>query len=149
MSISDSLMWRYFELLSQQSNDEIEKLKAQMEAGKNPRDIKFILAKELVERYHDRASAEQAHEYFVTRFSQKVIPEDLPSVTLDRAWNETPLSVVLRSMGLVASSSEALRLIRQGAVKINEERHEVNDPVDFSVGDIVRVGKKKLIRLVD
>src|SRR5690606_9745440 len=114
MSISDTLMWRYFELLSMRPLAEIEDLRAQTEAGRNPRDVKVMLAQELVGRYHGQAAAEGALAAFEARFRDGAMPEDMPEVAIAGA----PLGIlkVLREAGLCASASEAQRNIEQGGV---------------------------------
>lgn len=122
MSVSDDLMWRYFELLSFSPMTEIEGLKNAVKQGKNPRDVKFILAEELVARFHDEAKAVAAREEFIARFQRGAIPDDLSEVTLTSSQEELALSHVLKNSGLVSSTSDALRMIEQGAVKIDGEK---------------------------
>ncbi len=145
MSISDELMWRYFVLLSSRTMTQIEALKAEAAAGRNPRDIKVDLAMELVERFHSRASAEQALADFEARFKKGELPTDLPLVGLGYA----PLSVsqALKQAGLVSSGSEAVRAIEQGGVKLNGER--VSDrALELSAGQyVLQVGKRRFARV--
>src|SRR5690606_22956989 len=120
MSISDDLMWRYFELLSFRPLAEISGLKAAVRDGRNPRDVKFELAGEIVERFHDRAAAEQARENFIARFTQKAQPTDLPLQFLSSAEaGGVRLAAALKEAGLAASNSEANRKIQEGAVKVD------------------------------
>jgi tyrosyl-tRNA synthetase len=122
MSISDELMWRYFELLSFRPLAELTALKAAVERGRNPRDVKFELAEEIVARFHDRAAGTRARENFIARFSQKTLPtaEDLPLQRLSsQDASGLKLGAALREAGLAASNSEANRKIREGAVKVD------------------------------
>jgi len=122
MSISDALMWRYFELLSFRPLAEIEALKVAVEQGRNPRDVKFELGEEIVARFHDRAAAAHARENFIARFSQKTAPsaEDLPLQMLSsQGGSGVKLAAALREAGLAASNSEANRKIQEGAVKVD------------------------------
>lgn len=119
MSISDELMWRYYELLSFKSLENIAKLKQDVAAGANPRDIKIELAKELIERFHSKEDAESAHQDFIQRFQKNQIPDDINVVELNQ---ELPIANLLKEAGLVASTSEANRMIQQGAVKIDGEK---------------------------
>ena len=145
MSISDDLMWRYFLLLSSRSMAQIEALKAEALAGRNPRDIKVDLAMELVERFHSRAASEQALAEFEARFKKGECPTDLPLIELGHA----PLSVsqALKQAGLVSSGSEAVRSIEQGGVRLNGER--VSDRLlELSAGQyILQVGKRRFARI--
>jgi len=120
MSISDELMWRYFELLSFRPLEEINALQLRAEAGENPRDIKFELAMEIVARFHDNAAAEGARESFINRFRNNAIPDEMPEVVLECS-DSGALGVghLLHQAGLVASTSEAFRMIQQGGVRID------------------------------
>ena len=130
MSISDELMWRYFELLSFRPLGEIAALRAAITAGRNPRDVKFELAQELVTRFHDRAAATLAQQNFTSRFAEKSLPTDLPEIALECEAGEAgvPLVTALASpgVGLAASRSEARRKVAEGAVRIDGEK--VSDP---------------------
>ncbi|EGW53908.1 tyrosine--tRNA ligase, partial [endosymbiont of Tevnia jerichonana (vent Tica)] len=121
MSISDDLMWRYLELLSFRPMSEIESWRLEIEQGLNPRDVKILLAKELVGRFHDEAAAEAAHQTFVSRFQKGQIPDEMPEFELS-AGEGLPIANLLRDVGLVKSTSEAMRMIKQGAVKIDGEK---------------------------
>ena len=148
MSISDELMWRYFELLSFRSLSEIEEFRKEVNSGKNPKDIKFLLAKELVERFHDPDAAQQAHLNFINQFSKGLIPEDIPEFELHSPGGDIPISNLLKNVGLASSTSEALRLIRQGAVSIDGER--VEDPtlrIDVGKKHVYQVGKRRFARV--
>ena len=122
MSISDSLMWRYFELLSFKPLPEIAALKKEVFTGKNPRDVKFQLAEEIVERFHTREAAQQAKQNFFEQFSCHKTPEDLPECMLEVPQTGLSLAQFLKQAGLVTSSSEAMRLLVAGAVRIDGER---------------------------
>ena len=148
MSISDDLMWRYFELLSFKSVGDIQNLKDSVEQGANPRDIKFELAKEIVARFHTNQDAEQAQQNFVSRFQQNQLPEDLESVAVTSATPELGIAYLLTGAGLTASNGEAFRMIKQGAVKIDGVK--VTDrgtaiPVDTDA--VFQVGKRKVKRV--
>ncbi|MCC4264853.1 tyrosine--tRNA ligase [Oceanimonas baumannii] len=147
MSLSDTLMWRYFELLSRRSLDELAELKQQVTDGANPRDIKILLAKEIITRYHNEAAAEQAHEDFVQRFQKNAIPDDLPEVTLKAGADGIGIANLLKDAGLVASTSEALRMIKQGAVKVDGDKLE-DGKLQVQPGQAVyQVGKRKFARV--
>ncbi|MFP4155885.1 MAG: tyrosine--tRNA ligase, partial [Halothiobacillaceae bacterium] len=120
MSISDELMWRYFELLSFRSLDELDQLKVQAREGRNPRDIKFELAIELVDRFHGHGSGERAQKAFLERFAHNRIPDDLPEYRL--AGPELSLAQALKESGMVASTSEAFRHMKAQAVRVDGEK---------------------------
>ena len=149
MSISDELMWRYFELLSFRPLAEVEALKSSVAEGANPRDIKFLLAREIVARFHDEAAAEQAQQDFVARHRHGRAPDQIPEVVLNCPDASLGIGYVLRDCGLVASTSEAIRMVRQGAVRVDGNR--VSDPrlaLDADgVPKTVQVGKRKFVRL--
>jgi len=148
MSISDELMWRYFELLSFKPLAEIEALKGRVAAGENPRDVKFVLAEELVGRFHDSAAAAAAKNEFVARFQQGVLPADLLEIAVKAPVQGLGIAHVLKSAGLVASTSEAIRMIDQGAVRIDGERVE-DRKLMIQVGSeaVFQVGKRRLARV--
>jgi tyrosyl-tRNA synthetase len=148
MSISDELMWRYFELISSRSGDEIRRLKVAVAQGSNPRDTKFELAREIVGRFHGERSADSAHAAFVHRFVRGALPEDIPEHIVCGGAVGIALAAALKSCGLVASTSEARRLIGQGAVKLDRERVE-NVDASLSPGSVVtvEVGKRRVARL--
>jgi len=123
MSISDTLMWRYFELLSFRPLGELDALRKAVDEGRNPRDVKFELAGEIVARFHDRAAADRARENFIARFSQKTLPTDLPLQFLSCGdAGGLKLAAALKEAGLAASNSEANRKIQEGAVKVDGNR---------------------------
>jgi len=148
MSISDDLMWRWFELLSFISEAEIASLKQEMDAGKNPRDIKFLLAEELVNRFHAPGDGEACKEAFLQRFQKGLMPDDIPSISVDIDGDSMPLVNLLKNTEMVASTSEAARLIKQGGVKIDSEK--VEDPkLEITKGSeaIYQVGKRKFLKI--
>ncbi|AHE97342.1 tyrosine--tRNA ligase [Thioalkalivibrio paradoxus] len=149
MSISDDLMWRYYELLSWRPLPEIAALRAVAESGaRNPRDIKFELGEELVDRFHGQGAGELARRNFVARFQQHQLPEDLPEVVLTAKEGGIPLPNLLKDAALVASTSEARSLLRQGAVRIDGER--VDDParaLPAGAEHVVQVGKRRVARI--
>ena len=145
MSISDDLMWRWFDLLSFRSNQEIANLKKEQKAGKNPKDIKILLAKELIERFHSAKDAQSAEEAFINRFQKGIIPSDIEEVSISIEGNEVPLPNLLKEVALVSSTSEAMRMIKQGAVKIDDNK--VEDPkltVKKNTSGVFQVGKRKI-----
>ena len=148
MSISDELMWRYFELLSFRPLDEIEGFRQAIDGGKNPRDIKFLLAEELIERFHDRDAAVNAREAFIARFQKGAMPEDIPGKVVVSIDGKIGLANLLKEAGLVQSTSEAMRMVRQGAVRIDGER--VEDPKQQLVAGtehVYQVGKRRFARV--
>ncbi len=147
MSISDDLMWRYFELLSFRSLDDIAKLKQSAEEGRNPRDIKFELAEELITRFHNKQSAIAAQEAFIARFQKGQLPDEIPEVTLS---TDNPIGIanVMKDAGLVSSTSEGYRMIKQGAVKIDGEKMQNKDlKLDKGFNSIVQVGKRRIAKI--
>ncbi len=148
MSISDNLMWRWFELLSFRPMSEIEALKAEVEAGRNPRDVKFELARELVARFHDEQAAKRAQQAFIDRFQKGAVPDDMPELTLEADGDALPIAQLLRQAGLVASNSEGMRMVQQGAVRIDGER--ITDKgfrVPPGGPHVVQVGKRRFARV--
>ena len=148
MSISDELMWRYFELLSFRSMGDIETLRRSAEEGANPRDIKYQLALEVVARFHSSGDAQRAQKAFVERFQKGALPTELNEVHLDNDGKAMPITQVMRSAGLVTSTSEGFRLIEQGAVRIDGER--VSDrKLEIRSGTrmVLQVGKRRVARI--
>jgi len=148
MSVSDDLMWDYLELLSFESMSTIAQWRAEVEQGRNPRDIKVLLAQEMVTRFHGRPAAEQALTEFEARFRQGILPEDMPEAAVDAVDGGIGIAQMLKQAGLVGSTSEALRMIAQGAVKLDGER--ISDkalqlPSGASV--VAQVGKRKFARV--
>lgn len=144
MSISDDLMWRYYELLSFRTTQEIDVLKQSTQEGRNPRDIKVLLALELVERFHSKADAERALADFEARFQRGAMPDSMPEFTLQAA----PIAQILKQAGLVSSTSEALRMIDSGGVRLDGGKVE-NKGLALEPGSIVvlQVGKRKFARV--
>ncbi|MCG5500857.1 tyrosine--tRNA ligase [Ectothiorhodospira lacustris] len=148
MSVSDALMWRYFELLSFRPMTEIEGFRRAVAEGANPRDIKFLLGEELVGRFHDAAAAARAKQAFIERFQKGAMPDDIEAVTVQSSEGALPLANLLKEAGLVSSTSEAMRMIRQGAVRIDGER--VDDAgVQVQAGSeaVYQVGKRRFARV--
>ncbi|MBE1286155.1 MAG: tyrosine--tRNA ligase [Alteromonadaceae bacterium] len=147
MSISDDLMWRYYDLLSFKPIAYIDELKAKVAGGTNPRDIKIELAKELIARFHDDTAAESAHLDFIQRFQKNAIPDEMPEFEF-ALEGEIGLAQLLKQAELVASTSDAMRMAKQGAVKIDGEK--VSDP-KLSITDkgqaVYQVGKRKFARI--
>jgi len=149
MSISDDLMWRYFELLSFRPLAEISKLRQEMDEGRNPRDIKFELGRELVTRFHSQNDADRAQENFIARFQKGALPQDIPEVSLSAGGEGIPVANVLKDAGLTSSTSEAMRMIRQGAVRIDGER--IADPkllLMAGTSCVCQVGKRRFAQVV-
>jgi tyrosyl-tRNA synthetase len=150
MSISDDLMWRYFELLSDRTSAQLETLRRSVaEEGANPRDIKLALAGELVARFRGSAAAEAAQQAFVARFQRREIPADLPEQVINMDQPSPPsLAQVLKAVGLVSSTSEALRMVAQGAVKVDGERAG-DGRAEFPRGQpaVLQVGKRRIARV--
>jgi tyrosyl-tRNA synthetase len=148
MSISDDLMWRYFELLSFRPMTEIEGFKAEILGGRNPRDIKFLLGEELVDRFHGAGEGIKARENFIARFQKGALPEEMEELTLDSLGKGMGVVNILSQAGLVKSNSEAMRMIQQGAVRIDGER--VSDSkleVAAHTTRIYQVGKRRFARI--
>ncbi|WP_078118236.1 tyrosine--tRNA ligase [Thiosocius teredinicola] len=147
MSISDDLMWRYFELLSFRSLDDIAALRKKVEDGANPRDIKFELGVELVGRFHTGEAAEQAKQNFVNRFQKGAMPDEIPECILEDPEG-VPIANALKSCGLVSSTSEGIRMIKQGAVRLDGEKLDDRGLVLVRGTDVVcQVGKRKFARV--
>lgn len=148
MSISDELMWRYFELLSFRPDGQIASLKDEAASGRNPRDIKVGLAQELVERFHGRRAAEDALVDFEARFRQGAIPDDVPEIALI-AGAGLPIAQLLKMAGLTASTSEAMRMVEQGGVRLDGEK-VVDRALVLHAGTqvVVQVGKRKFARVM-
>ncbi len=151
MKISDDLMWRYYELLSlHRDAADIEKMRAQAESGEvNPRDFKIELARELITRYHDAEAAELAEQDFKLRFQQGGIPDDLPEVAVQSDGGQIQIANLLKDAGLTSSTSEALRMIKQGAVKFDGNRID-DRALLISAGSegVFQVGKRRFARVV-
>ena len=147
MSISDDLMWRWFELLSFRPINEINELKKEVKSGMNPRDTKILLAEEIIERFHSKEDAENAKNTFLDRFQKGAKPKDIEtfSISLD---DDIAIGNLLKESGLVQSTSEAMRLVKQGAVKINDEK--IDDPklsIEKNQELLVQVGKRRFLKI--
>ena len=148
MSVSDDLMWRYFELLSFRTIDDINGLRQRVADGANPRDAKFELALELVERFHGAKAAAGAKEEFVARFQQGAMPEEMPELTLASRDGSLGIAHLLKDASLVSSTSEAFRMIRQGAVRIDGARVEDGSlAMEAGTTHVYQVGKRKFARV--
>jgi tyrosyl-tRNA synthetase len=144
MSISDELMWRYYELLSFCGTHQIARLKQEVAEGRNPRDVKVALAREIVARFHSARDAEKALADFEARFRRNALPEDMPEMTLPAA----PIAQILKQAGLTASTSEALRMIDAGGVRLNGEK-ACDKALMLAAGEtvVLQVGKRKFARI--
>jgi tyrosyl-tRNA synthetase len=148
MSISDELMWRYYDLLSFKPIEEIEQLKIDTQNGKNPRDIKIALAQELIARFHSEGDAEVALQDFIQRFQKNAIPDEMPDVEIILTAEGVAIGNLLKKADLVASTSDAMRMIKQGAVKINGDKVSDTRLVLREKGESVyQVGKRKFARI--
>ena len=148
LSISDELMWRYFEVLSFRPLAEIAGLKEAVDEGRNPRDVKYELATEIVTRFHGAADAERAQAEFVARFQKGALPEEIPELTIGSSEGRLGIAHLLRDAGLVASTSEAFRMIKQGAVRVDGERVE-DRAREMPAGSshVYQVGKRRFARV--
>jgi tyrosyl-tRNA synthetase len=148
MSISDTLMWRYIELLSFQPLEIVHRWRAEIDAGRNPRDLKVGFAKEIVERFHGKSAAEKAEADFNARFREGAMPEDIPETMVPAGPDGIALPQLLKQAGLTASTAEALRMIEQGGVRIDGER-AADKGVRFAAGAtvVLQVGKRKFARV--
>ena len=140
-------MWRYFDLLSFRSNQDLAAVKSEVEGGRNPRDIKFLLGEEIVERFHDAGAAVTARKSFIARFQQGQMPQDIPEKTLASGGDGIGIAVALKQCGLVSSNSEAFRMIRQGGVRIDGEKvSERSLQLEAGFTGILQVGKRKFCK---
>lgn len=148
MSIPDAIMWRYFDLLSQRSNQQIDDLKLSVENGANPRDIKYELGLEIVDTYHGAAAAEAAKQAFIQRFRQGQLPEDLELVDISVGAEGKAIANVLVEAGLTATTSEAYRMVKQGAVRIDGEKvADGKQALQAGVEIVLQVGKRRIARI--
>jgi tyrosyl-tRNA synthetase len=148
MSVSDELMWRWYELLSFRLLSEVAAFKGDVASGRNPRDIKVLLAQELVARFHNQEAADKALADFEARFKQGAMPDEIPEVSVQSVDGGVQISNVLKQAGLTASTSEAIRMIDQGGVKLDGEK--VTDKslrLDLGVVAVIQVGKRKFARV--
>ena len=148
MSISDDLMWRWFELLSFMPEEQISKLKDEMNIGKNPRDIKFVLAEELVDRFHKDGDGEKCKETFLNRFQKGNMPDEIELIEVKIEKDTIPLVNLLKDTNMISSISEGNRLIKQGGIKINSKKVE-DSKLEIPKGteDIYQVGKRKFLKI--
>lgn len=148
MSVSDELMWRYFQLLSFRSITEIDELKAAVADGKNPRDVKVLLAKEIIARFHSEDDAEKAEQDFIQRFQKNALPDDIPEKTVHVGAEGMAIGNVLKEAGLVESTSEALRMIKQSAVKLDGEKFSDSRYVCTEKDSgVYQVGKRRFAKV--
>jgi tyrosyl-tRNA synthetase len=149
MSLSDELMWRYYDLLSLRSIEEIEQFKTEVAKGANPRDYKIKFAEEIITRYHNEAAAKKSTENFIARFQKGALPEDIEEVTLQVADAGLPIGNLLKDAGLVSSTSDGLRMIQQGAVKIDGEKiSDTKMIVAVGTKAIYQVGKRRFAKVI-
>lgn len=148
MSVSDELMWRYFLLLSFRGGAEIESLKKETECGRNPREVKLMLAFEITARFHSAADATRAQESFIAQFSRGAMPDEIREVEIAAGENGVPIANLLKSAGLVQSTSEAMRMIGQGAVRIDGEKVCTRDlALQSGAEHVYQVGKRRFARV--
>ena len=148
MSVSDELMWRYYELLSFRPMSEIDTFKKEVEQGKNPRDVKFLLAEEIITRFHSVDAARAAQRDFISRFAKGAIPEEMTEVTLQLEGDTIGVAALLKQSGLTSSTSDSFRMIQQGAVKLDGEK--VSDKgLNLKKDQVIvaQVGKRKFARV--
>ena len=147
MSVSDELMWRYFELLSFRPWQEIETFQAQVKDGANPRDIKFLLCQEIITRFHNANAAESAKADFIQRFQKNAMPEEMPELNI-ALGDGMPIGILAKQAQLSSSSSDAMRMVKQGAVKINGEKlHDPRQVITEQSPFVLQIGKRKFARI--
>lgn len=148
VSMPDSLIWRYYELLSFKSIEEIEGLQKEVEAGANPRDVKMELARELIERFHGKEAADNAHKAAGNRLAEGELPEDLPEVEVAfEGQDEMPISAVLNKAGLTKNSNAARDMLKNGSVKVDQEVVESTFKMSAGAEHVIQAGKKKFARV--
>jgi tyrosyl-tRNA synthetase len=147
MSVSDELMWRYYDLISGLGVEEIQALKDSVSEGANPRDLKRRLSHMVVARFHSEEAADQAQTVFIEQFSKKNIPTDIPTVTLTAQQLAMPLGVLLRELSMASSSSEGSRLIKQGAVRLDNAVIQDMEPFKRGQTHVLQVGKRRLLKV--
>ncbi|WP_198265277.1 tyrosine--tRNA ligase [sulfur-oxidizing endosymbiont of Gigantopelta aegis] len=148
MSVSDELMWRYFELLSFRPMSEIEQFKADIEQGTNPRDIKFLLAKEIITRFHDEAAAEKSQQNFIDRFKKGKVPDEMDEFEMQSSEGKLGIAYILKDAGMTSGTGEGIRMIKQGAVKIDGEKVvDTKLAVESGTTKVYQVGKRKFARV--
>ena len=148
MSVSDELMWRYFELLSFRSANEIQQLRKNIDDGMNPRDVKFLLAAEIVERFHSALMARQAKQDFIQRFQKGGLPQDIDEIHIEGVDGKLPLANLLKQAGLTSSTSESHRMVEEGAVRVDGASvSDSRTEVDAGAGHVYQVGKRRVARV--
>lgn len=148
MSISDELMWRYFELLSFRPLTELKRFKQDVEQGANPRDLKFLLAEELIARFHSQSAAVGAREDFIARFQKGAMPDEMDEISLVAEGTGMPIASLLKAAGLISSTSDALRMIQQGGVKVDGIKVEDrNLLIEKGITAVFQVGKRKFAKI--
>ena len=148
MSVSDELMWRYFELLSFRPLSEIDAFKNDIDNGANPRDIKFLLAKEIITRFHNESLAEQAQQNFIDRFKNNLIPDEMDEFEFNPEEGEMAIGYIIKETGMTKSTGEAIRMIKQNAVKIDGEKvTDTKFSVKAGTSFVVQVGKRKFAKV--
>ena len=148
MSVSDTLMWRYFDLVSSFGASEIAQFKRDIEQGLNPRDVKMRLGEDIVARFHGRAEGQKARDGFIARFQKGQMPSEIPDVTLSSGGSPMPFANVLKEAGLVKSTSDARRMIRDGAVRIDGEKlADEKAAAGPGAVHVIQVGKLKYVRI--
>ncbi|QQZ27987.1 tyrosine--tRNA ligase [Thiothrix subterranea] len=148
MSISDELMWRYFELLSFRPLTELKRFRQDVEQGANPRDLKFLLAEELIARFHSQAAAVGAREDFIARFQKGAMPDEMDEISLVAEGAGMPIASLLKAAGLIGSTSDALRMIQQGGVKVDGIKIEDrNLLIEKGITAVFQVGKRKFAKI--
>ncbi|GKW49347.1 tyrosine--tRNA ligase [Halomonas sp. NCCP-2165] len=148
VSMPDSLIWRYFELLSLKSNEELEALKRDMDAGANPRDIKMVLARELIARYHGEEAAANAHKSAGNQLAEGELPEDLPEVSVDFDGAQAPIAAVLNRSGLANNSAQAKDMLGNGRVKVDGEVVARDHMLESGKSYVIQAGKKRYARVI-
>ena len=149
MSVSDELMWRYFELLSFRPLEQIEDFKQQVANGENPRNIKVLLAKEIIARFHNEEAADKAEQDFIQRFQKNAIPDDIEEVEVEAGDQGIAIGNALKAAGLVSSTSDAMRMIKQSAVKRDGEK--ITDTKLMCTKEdsgVYQVGKRKFAKII-
>ena len=148
MSVSDELMWRYIELLSFESTTTIQQWKKTVEEGRNPRDIKVNFAQEIVTRFHSKHDADAALNDFEARFKRGALPDDIPETIIQTKDRALPLIQLLKQTGLTASTSEAIRLMKQGGIKLDNQKLS-DKTIEITHGRtvIIQVGKRKFAKV--
>ena len=148
MSISDDLMWRWFDLLSFMPEEDIAKLKQDNKDGRNPRDIKFILAEELVDRFHQEGDGKKCKEEFLNRFQKGNIPDEIESISVNLTEDKILLVNLLKNANMIASVSEGNRLIKQGGIKVNSQKvDDLKFFISSGTENIYQVGKRKFLKI--